>query len=151
MAGKQGQKERVWSDDVKRSICEQTTTRGVSVAQVARRYSMNPNLIFKWLKDPRFGPYLEEGAAQPEDEDGFIDKIHVTPANVGESPHFGPMIEGSKAQRVLADKAYASKANREALKGKHRDGILHKAARGRPLSAGFNLSRPSPDAVSRVP
>ena len=43
------------------------------------------------------------------------------------------MIKGSKAQRILADKAYASKANRAALKGKHRDGILHKAVRGRSL------------------
>ncbi|MDQ7079542.1 MAG: hypothetical protein Q9M41_02610 [Paracoccaceae bacterium] len=38
------------------------------------------------------------------------------------------MIEGAKAQRALADKAYASKANRAALKGKYRDGILLKAA-----------------------
>ena len=44
---------------------------------------------------------------------------------------FGAMIEGSNAQRVLADKAYASTANRDALKGKHRDGIWHKAVRGR--------------------
>ena len=43
------------------------------------------------------------------------------------------MIKGSKAQRVLADKAYASRANRAALKGKHRDGILHKTVRGHPL------------------
>jgi hypothetical protein len=27
-----------------------------SVAQVARRYLMNANLIFKWLKDPRYAP-----------------------------------------------------------------------------------------------
>ena len=45
------------------------------------------------------------------------------------------MIDGAKAQRVLADKAYASKANREQLRGKHRDGIMRKAARGRPLRA----------------
>jgi len=38
MAGKKGQKKRVWSDDEKRLICEQTTTVDVSVAQVARRY-----------------------------------------------------------------------------------------------------------------
>ncbi|MBL4871815.1 MAG: transposase [Rhodobacteraceae bacterium] len=56
MAGKAGQKKRFWSDDEKRSICEQTTTVGVSVAQVARRYGMNANLIHKWLRDPRFGP-----------------------------------------------------------------------------------------------
>lgn len=45
------------------------------------------------------------------------------------------MIEGANAQRVLADKAYASKANRAAIKGRHRDGIMRKAARGRPLRA----------------
>ncbi len=70
------------------------------------------------------------------------------------------MIEGARAQRVLAGlplhapspiglepmaprwatpsdngDAHASRANREALKGKHRDGILRKAARGRPLRA----------------
>ena len=56
--------------NAQRSICEQTTTAGVSVVQVARRYSMNANLIFKWLKDPRFAPQvgdvpklLEDGAA----------------------------------------------------------------------------------------
>ena len=42
------------------------------------------------------------------------------------------MRKGSDAQRVLADKAYASKANHAALRGKHRGGILHKAVRGRP-------------------
>ena len=26
------------------------------MAQVARRYAMNANLIFKWLRDPRFNP-----------------------------------------------------------------------------------------------
>lgn len=56
MAGKKGQKKRFWSDEEKRSICAQTRTAGVSVAQVARRSAMNANLIHKWLRDPRFGP-----------------------------------------------------------------------------------------------
>ena len=47
------QKRRRWSDDEKRSICLQTTAPGVSVAQVARRYALNANLIFKWLRDER--------------------------------------------------------------------------------------------------
>jgi transposase len=54
MAGKKGQKKRVWSDEEKRSICAQARVSGVSVAQVARRYAMNTNLIHKWLRDPRF-------------------------------------------------------------------------------------------------
>ncbi len=69
------------------------------------------------------------------DEEGFIDRVHTTPANRAESPEFGAMIKGACAQRVLADKAYASRANRAALRGKHRDGIMRKAARGRPLRA----------------
>jgi len=64
MAGKKGQKKRFWSDEEKRSICEQTRTPGVSVAQVARRYAMNANLIHKWLHDPRFAP--DEEAAEVE-------------------------------------------------------------------------------------
>ena len=29
---------------------------GVSVSQVARRYNANTNLVFTWLRDPRFAP-----------------------------------------------------------------------------------------------
>ena len=56
MAGKKGQKKRFWSEEEKVSICAQTRAPGVSVAQVARRYAMNANLIHKWLRDPRFAP-----------------------------------------------------------------------------------------------
>ncbi len=47
-------KYRLWTDEEKRSICLQTRGPGVSAAQVARRYAMNANLVFKWLRDPRF-------------------------------------------------------------------------------------------------
>ena len=70
MAGKKGQKKRFWSDDEKRSICAQTTVPGVSVAQVARRYAMNANLIHNWLKDPRFAP--EPEIADPDCHGGFL-------------------------------------------------------------------------------
>ena len=56
MAGKKGQKKRFWSDEEKRTICLQTRAPGVSVAQVARRYSMNSNLDFTWLRAPRYAP-----------------------------------------------------------------------------------------------
>lgn len=48
--------KRLWTDEEKRSICLQTTAPGVSVARVAQRYAMNANLIFKWLRDPRYVP-----------------------------------------------------------------------------------------------
>ena len=55
---------RLWSDDEKRSICLQTTAPDVSVAQVARRYGLNANLIFKWVRDARFAPGAAQCAAQ---------------------------------------------------------------------------------------
>ena len=35
-------------------ICAQTRFPGVSVSQVARRYDVNANQVFNWLKDPKF-------------------------------------------------------------------------------------------------
>jgi transposase len=67
MAGKKGQKKRFWSDDEKSSICAQVRAPGVSVAQVARRYSMNANLIHKRLRNPRFAPEAADvGGAETE-------------------------------------------------------------------------------------
>ena len=65
MAGKKGHKKRFWLDDEKRTICGQARVSGVSVAQVARRYGMNANLIHKWLKDERFAP-------EPEADEGAL-------------------------------------------------------------------------------
>ncbi len=53
-------KRRSWSDEEKHSICLQTMAPGVSVSQVARRYAMNANQIFNWLKDERFAPSPDE-------------------------------------------------------------------------------------------
>lgn len=47
-------RRRKWSDDEKRMICAQARMAGVSVAQVARRYDVNANQIFNWMKDPKF-------------------------------------------------------------------------------------------------
>ena len=43
-------------DEEKRSICFQTAAPGLSVDQVALLYAVNANLIFKWRRDPRYGP-----------------------------------------------------------------------------------------------
>ena len=60
MGTKKGSKKRFWSDDEKRSICLQARVPGVSVAQVARRYAMNANLIHNWLRDPRFASEVDD-------------------------------------------------------------------------------------------
>ena len=59
--------KRLWTDEEKRSICFQTAAPGVSVAQVARRYAVNANLIFKWLRDRRFAPDPSSALPPPEE------------------------------------------------------------------------------------
>lgn len=88
----------------------------------------------RWLKKGNKSTLGYKGFART-DEEGFIDRIKITPANAAECPQFQTMSDGAKAQRILADKAYASKANRASLKGRYNDGIMRKAARGRPLRA----------------
>ena len=48
--------KRLLTDGEKRSICFQTAAPGVSGAEMARRYAVNTNLIFKWSRDPRYAP-----------------------------------------------------------------------------------------------
>lgn len=47
-------KRRKWSDDEKTRIVAQTRVPGVSVPEVAHRYDLNTNMIFKWIRDPRY-------------------------------------------------------------------------------------------------
>lgn len=56
-------------------ICDQASLPEVSVAQVARRYGVNANLIHKWLRDDRFAPDV---SSQYEPESGeFADTVFL--------------------------------------------------------------------------
>lgn len=59
---REGTKRRHWSDVEKLEICGQARVPGVSVAQVARRYALNANMLHGWLRDPRYGG--DEGSEQ---------------------------------------------------------------------------------------
>ena len=70
------------------------------------------------------------------DEEGYIEKLHITPANAHECNHLLPLLEGiAEGTTVYADKGYDSKENRQHLK-EHQllDGIMRKAHRNRPLT-----------------
>ena len=71
------------------------------------------------------------------DSDGYIEKLHISPANAHECNHFEPLLSGLAPETtVYADKGYDSKANREHLQSKQlSDGIMRKAKRGQSLSA----------------
>ena len=70
------------------------------------------------------------------DEEGYIEKLHITPANTHECNHLSPLLEGiAEGTTVYADKGYDSAENRQHLE-EHRllDGIMRKAHRNRPLT-----------------
>jgi transposase len=67
--------KRLWTDEEKRSICFQTAAPGVSVAQVARRYAVNANMVFKWLRDPRYA--LEPAAAPSLSEEARFLSVEI--------------------------------------------------------------------------
>lgn len=90
MGWSMGAKKRFWSADEKRSICLQTRAPGVSVAQVARRYAMNANLIHNWLRDPRFAPDEDAGLIEapvffPVEAEGALSRSNqqVAPLSPG--------------------------------------------------------------------
>ena len=66
------------------------------------------------------------------DAEGYIEKLHITPANAHECKHLLPLLEGlSKGTTVYADKGYDSKENRQHLE-EYRlpDGIRLVCSRG---------------------
>lgn len=67
-------KRRSWSAGEKCMICAQTRVPGVSVSQVARRYDVNANQIFNWLKNPRFA-----GSDSVDDAANFLPVEIVSP------------------------------------------------------------------------
>ncbi|HFC7238563.1 TPA: IS5 family transposase [Neisseria meningitidis] len=70
------------------------------------------------------------------DAEGYIEKLHITPANAHECKHLSPLLEGiAEGTTVYADKGYDSAENRQHLE-EHQllDGIMRKACRNRPLT-----------------
>ena len=100
MAGKKGQKKRFWSDEEKVSICAQTCAPGVSVAQVARRYAMNTNLIHKWLRDPKFARDLKAVEEQTAPEPCFL-PVEIVDRSVTEEPAPALAANGASTQSAI--------------------------------------------------
>ena len=94
----------------------------------------------RWLKKGAKSYFGYQGFARC-DAEGFIDKIHVTPANFPETKELETMADGlKKGTRLMADKGFASAANTAMLQGKNlKCGVMRKAARGRPLTAHEKL------------
>jgi len=90
----------------------------------------------RWVKKgPHF--YLGYKLHAMTDKEGYFRAGYVTPANEHEARHLEALArQASKGARIQTDKGYASRSNRAMLKALHlKDGMMHKAVRGKPLKA----------------
>jgi transposase len=97
----------------------QTRVPGVSVSQVARRYDVNANLVFKWLRDPRFtAAEVEEPAAT------FLPVEVIAAPPVIEPPVIEPRTPESKIEILL------SNGHRVSVTGEYDPDALCRLVRG---------------------
>ena len=76
------------------------------MAQVARRYAMNANLIFKWLRDERYTP--EPDATAKEAEPVFL-PVEIEAAN-SPGPALATIPGGGSRSSFLTGAAYRPRA-----------------------------------------
>ncbi len=89
----------------------------------------------RWLKKGKRSFFGYKGFVAVDEEKGYINKVHVTSANVAEVNQIETLLENIYAKRIYGDKGYASKNNRQILKEKKlKDGLMYKAARGKSLT-----------------
>jgi len=89
----------------------------------------------KWLKKGAKNFYGYKGFVSVDSEKGYINQIHVTPANIAEVNQLPYLIKDTKNARIYADKGYTSNTNRCLLKErKLKDGIMYKNSKNKQLS-----------------
>ena len=113
------------------------------VKREARELSKDPDATF--LKRGNSGVLGFKGYGA-SDEEGYIEKVFVRPANESEQDHFCPIADPKyfEGKRVYADKGSASKKNRSYLKENNmKSGIMYKAHSHHPL-------RPSQKRFNRL-
>lgn len=87
--------------------------------------SKDPNS--KWLKKGSKSYFGYKGFVSVDSDKGYINKVHITSANVAEVNQLPKLIEGNTNTRIYTDKGYTSQKNRDLLKErKLKDGIMHK-------------------------
>ena len=90
----------------------------------------------RWVKKGKQAFFGYRGHTAVDSEDGYVEHVQVRPANEAEITKLPEIVEAlsSGIEAVLADKGYASKANRQWLQDKGiGDLIQHKGSAGKPV------------------
>jgi transposase len=104
---------RSWSDEAKQRIVAEAVAPGASVANIARRYGVNANLLFNWRKAARASSAVatavvsaSAGPAAAEAQPGATQACAFIPIGV-----FGSAEAGASALAVGSSPAVASGAS----------------------------------------
>jgi IS5 family transposase len=103
------------------------------VVKPDQRLSVDPDA--SWLKKGNRSYFGFKGFMVSDVEDGYIRKIHVTPAHISEVCTLADALGELRPERLYTDKGYASVDNRRYLQSKGiKNGIMFKANRDKALS-----------------
>lgn len=92
----------------------------------------------RWVKKGTGSYFGYRGYIRTDSKDGYIEHVHVKPANESKVNELGGSLENSKAKRAYADKVYDSQGNRALLKmAGYKDGVMMKAKRGKIVERAF--------------
>lgn len=98
------------------------------------KFSKDPDAT--WLKKGKRSYFGYKGFMIVDQEDGYIDQVHVTPAHISEVSELKEIIKDRQDKRLYGDKGYASQSNKEMLRAKKtKNGLMEKAKRNKPLSS----------------
>ena len=92
----------------------------------------------RWVKKGKHAFFGYRGHTAVDSEDGYVEHVQVHPANEAEINKLPEIVEALSPgiEAVLADKGYASKANRQWLAERGiGDLIQHKGSAGKPVHA----------------
>ena len=96
----------------------------------------SPDAGARWVKKGKDAFFGYRGHTAADSEDGYVEHVHVRPANEAEIRQLPQIVEALApgVVAVLADKGYASAANRRFLQERGiGDLIQYKGSRGHPL------------------
>jgi IS5 family transposase len=89
----------------------------------------------RWLKKGKRNYYGYKGFMVTDTKQGFIERVHVTPAHVSEMKELENALGDLNIDDLYGDKGYACEDNRQFLKNKGiKDRIMRKAYRNTPLT-----------------
>ena len=96
----------------------------------------SPDAEARWVKKGKDAFFGYRGHTAVDSEDGYVEHVHVRPANEAEITQLPQIVQALEpgVMAVLADKGYASGANRRYLQERGiGDLIQHKGSKGHPV------------------